>query len=141
MTGTIDHESGGVRWSLRPDLLERHAELFGADGIRLAEWLADGRAALVKHSRRRQVYRVSLPGLDFHLKCHAGAGITSWLQRLIRPCQARIEFDRAAFLAALRVPALEALGVGERRRGGPSYLLTRTVPHAQPLSDFFEGGL
>ena len=39
MTGTIDHDSGGVCWSLRPDLLERHADLFRADGLRLAGWV------------------------------------------------------------------------------------------------------
>src|SRR5205823_3134755 len=35
--------------------------------------------------------------------------------------------------------AVEALAVGEPRHGvGASYLLTRTVPQTQPLSEFFE---
>ncbi len=142
MTGTIDHDCGGVRWSLRPDLFERRAELFGPDGLRLAEWSADGRATIVKQAGHRSLYRVALPGLDFHLKCYPASGVRAWLQHFIRPSRARAEYDRAVTLATLHVPAVEALAVGEPRRGmGASYLLTRTVPHTQALSEFFETGL
>jgi len=139
MTGAIDHDAGGVRWSLRPDLFERRADLFGPDGLRLAEWLAGGQATVVKQASHRSLYRVALPGLDLHVKCYPAAGVVSWLRHLVRPSKARAEYERSLALAALRVPAVEALAVGEPRHGaGTSYLLTRTVPQTQPLSEFFE---
>ncbi len=139
MTGTIDHDAGGVRWSLRPDLFERRDELFGPDGLRLAEWTAGGQATVVKQAHHRAIYRVVLPGLDFHLKRYPAGGLVSWLQHLVRPTRARAEYERALSLAMLQVPAVEALAIGEPRHGGgASFLLTRTVPHTQALSEFFE---
>ncbi len=140
MTGTIDHDVGGVRWSLRPDLYERRDELFDADGLRLNEWLADGRATVLKQANHRALYHVALPELDFHLKRYPAAGVRAWLQHLVRPSRARAEYDRALTLATLHVPAVEGLGIGEARHGA-SWFLTRTVPHTQPLSEFFETAL
>jgi tRNA A-37 threonylcarbamoyl transferase component Bud32 len=135
VTGTITCTVAGVRWSLRPDLFERRDELLGADGPRLVEWLAAGSATVLKQAGHRAVYRVTLPGLDFHLKQYPGAGLKS----LLRTSPARAEYDRAVTLAALHVPAVEALAVGTPRFStGPSYLLTRTVPQSRSLSAFLE---
>jgi tRNA A-37 threonylcarbamoyl transferase component Bud32 len=135
MTGTITCTVAGVRWSLRPDVFERRDELFGAEGLRLAEWLAAGTATVLKQAGHRAVYRVVLPGLDFHLKQYPGGGLKS----LLRTSPARAEYDRAVTLAALQVPAVEAMAVGTPRFGaGASYLLTRTVPQSRSLSAFLE---
>jgi tRNA A-37 threonylcarbamoyl transferase component Bud32 len=95
---------------------------------------------VVKHGPHRTVYRITLPGGDFHLKYYpAGPG---WLRGLVRQGPARREMERTLAVARRGVATLEVLGVGEacagRGRGG-SYLLTRTLPDAWPLDGFLEG--
>ena len=141
--------AGGVRWQLRPADLggptPHEADLlFGPGGLRLPAWLASGRAAVVKQNARRTVYRVALPGLDFHLKEYRAGARGSRLGRLVRRGQARLEFERTVAVAERGVPTLVPLAVGEACRGkGPRscYLATRTLPDAHALSGFLETDL
>ncbi|HZY91074.1 MAG TPA: lipopolysaccharide kinase InaA family protein [Gemmataceae bacterium] len=141
--------AGGVRWQLRPAGLggptAHEADLlFGPGGLRLPEWLDAGQAAVVKQNAQRTVYRVALPGLDFHLKQYRGSDRRDRLRRLVRPSQARLEFDRSLAVAERGVPTLVPLAVGEACKGkGPrsGYLATRTLPEAHPLNGFLETGL
>jgi tRNA A-37 threonylcarbamoyl transferase component Bud32 len=132
--------SGGVRWQLRPGGLrvEDEARLFGPDGLRLAEWLAGGAAHVVKQAPHRTVYRVELPGLDFHLKLYPMTGRRAWLRGLVRPSKARAEYDRTVAVAGRGVPTFEPLAVGEGDNPRASFLLTRTLPGAVPLNDFLD---
>jgi tRNA A-37 threonylcarbamoyl transferase component Bud32 len=136
MSQTITRDAGPVRWQLLPALGPAEGDLFGVDGLRLAEWLGDGRARVVKQGPHQAVYRVVLPGLDFHLKEYRLPDSRARLRRLARGGKARLEFERALAAAQRGVPTAEPLAVGE----GPDvgYLLTRTLPDAVPLHDFLE---
>jgi tRNA A-37 threonylcarbamoyl transferase component Bud32 len=134
------HEGGcsGVRWLVRPG--EGLDCLFGPSGLRLAEWLACGAARAVKQAPYRNVYRVVLPGLDFHLKHFPIRDGRAWLHALGRS-KARREFDRIVAAFERGVPTAEPLAVVETRGpAGPpaSCLVTRTLPGAVPLDLFLE---
>src|SRR5262245_40038728 len=126
--------ANGFRWQVAPELREL---LFGPDGLRLPEWLERGQARIVKHGPHRTVYRVVLPGLDFHLKHCRLMDARSWLRELVRPPKARMEFERAAAVAARGVPTALPLGVGESGGtlgAGESYLITRSLDGAVSLA-------
>jgi tRNA A-37 threonylcarbamoyl transferase component Bud32 len=129
---------GGVRWEAPP---EHHELLFDGNGLRLAEWLRDGRATVVKQGPHRTVHRVELDGLAFHVKHYPVADLRGWLRQLVRPSKARTEHDRALALTARGLPTFVPLAVGERRGGlgpGDSYLLTLSLEGTEPLNTFIE---
>jgi tRNA A-37 threonylcarbamoyl transferase component Bud32 len=132
-------KAGGVRWQVAPEVRE---ELLGPDGLRLAEWLREGRAAVVKHGPHRTVYRVALAGGSVYIKHYRLADVRAWLRQLVRPAKARMEFDRALRVAARRVPTVVPLAVGQRGPGpGESFLVTRSLDDAEPLTAFIEATL
>ncbi len=141
------HEGGcsGVRWLARPGLFgfgpgQGWERLIGPAGLRLEEWLASGAARPVKLAPYRNVYRVVLPGLDFHLKHYPAAGRV-WLRSAWLASKARREYDRLVSAFERDVPTAEPLAVVEAGwPAGPrtSYLLTRTLPDAVPLDLFLE---
>src|SRR5262245_29231975 len=127
---------GGVRWLVPP---QHREQLFDADGLRLPEWLRDGRARIVKQAPHRTIYRVALDGLTFYLKHYPLADLRGWLRHLVRPSKARTEYQRALTIAARQVPTFVPLALGERcTRLGPadSFLLTYNLEGAEPLCDF-----
>src|SRR5207253_10726048 len=117
-------EAGGIRWQVLPQCRDL---LFGTDGLRLEEWLRDGLARPIKHGPHRTVYQVSLPGLSFYLKHYRLVGVRAWLRQLIRPAKARLEFERALAVAERRVPTVVPVALGEARRPGDSFLITRAI--------------
>jgi Ser/Thr protein kinase RdoA (MazF antagonist) len=128
----------GMRWQVVP---EHRQALFGAAGLRLEEWLRNGQARVVKHGPHRAVYRVGLPGLDFHLKHYRLHDTRAWLRDLVRQSKARMEYDRAVAVAARHIPTFVPLAVGERCPGwgpGDSFLLTRTLEDVAALGPFLE---
>src|SRR5438552_1233368 len=130
--------SGDIRWQVLPEW--RHA-LFGPNGFRLDEWLRSGLAHVVKNGPHRTVYRVALPGLSIYLKHHRLPDVRAWLRQLVRPAKARMEFERAQAVAALRVPTVLPVAIGERCSGsGPSesFLITQGLEDTESLSDFIE---
>jgi tRNA A-37 threonylcarbamoyl transferase component Bud32 len=137
MTSPTVPEFHGARWHLPADL---RPLLLGPGGLRLTEWLESGQAQPVKHGPLRTIYRVTLPGLAFHLKHYRPVGLRSRLRESLRPVKARAEHDQAVRLLALGVPTPEPIGWG---RLGPAWsptaslLLTRTLD-ARPLLDFLE---
>jgi serine/threonine protein kinase len=144
--GRISNPSyGGLRWEFSPvwrELTDPRL-LFGAGGLRLDEWLASGQARIIKHAPHRTVYRVTLPGQDFHVKHYRGDG-REWLRSLVRKSKARAEYEITRETARRGVPTLEALAFGETSglfAPADSFLITRTLPDAVPLVDYFEEGL
>lgn len=128
--------AAGLRWRLRPGLRDR---LLGPGGLRLNEWLRDGRARVVKHGPHCTVYRVGLPGLDFYLKHYRLGNVRARLRALLRPAKARLEYRRALAVAARGVPAVRPIGLGERAAGpGESFLATRSLAGVQPLGELLE---
>jgi tRNA A-37 threonylcarbamoyl transferase component Bud32 len=131
--------SAGLQWQVAPELRDR---LFGANGLRLEEWLRGGHARIVKNGPHQTVYHVVLPGLDFYLKHYRLMNVRAWIRQLLRPAKARGEYERAQAVAARRVPTITALGIGQRRLApGPSYLLTQSLEGTEPLSTFVETSL
>jgi tRNA A-37 threonylcarbamoyl transferase component Bud32 len=132
--------AGGFRWSLAPGL---QSTLLNAHGLRLAEWLRDGHARVIKQGPHRVVYRVELPGLSFYLKHNRVTDARSWLRQVVRTSKARQEYDSALAVAARGVPTVCALAVGEQSlwRGGESYLITRSLEPCETLNVFLAGTL
>lgn len=137
----VELTAGSLRWFVLPECREL---LLNGEGLRLAEWLHAGQAHVVKHGPHRTVYRVQLPGLDFHLKHYRLADRRAWLRQLVRPSKARLEFLRALAVAARDVPTAVPLALGEQPLGtgpGESYLVTRSLEATEPLSTFLESTL
>jgi tRNA A-37 threonylcarbamoyl transferase component Bud32 len=133
--------AGGVRWQVKAECREA---LFGADGLRLPAWLEHGQAWIVKHGPHRTVYRVSLPGLNFHLKHYRVADLRARVRQWFRPSKASTEFRRALAVESCQVPTVVPLAFGERRSGptaGESFLITRSLDDAEPLSGFLTATL
>jgi tRNA A-37 threonylcarbamoyl transferase component Bud32 len=134
-----------LQWTFAPAEREpsAFAGLIGGTGLRLDEWLASGQARVVKHAPHRTVYRVILPGLDFHVKHYRGDR-HEWLRSLLRPSKARSEYAITREVARRGVATLEALAFAESPRHGSapeSLLVTRTLPGAAPLVDYLEQSL
>lgn len=128
----------GVAWQVRPDCRE---PLLGPEGLRLADWLEAGQARVLKHGPQRTVYRVELPELTCCVKHNRLPNTRAWLRELVRPAKARIEYEKAHEVASRGVPTFVPLAVGERAGGegpGESFLVTRYLERAEPLSDFIE---
>ena len=126
----------GVRWRASEECRDL---LLAPGGPRVDEWLADGRASVVKHGPHRTVYRVVLPGLDVHLKHFRLPDARSWLRECVRPSKARLEYRRSLAVAARGVPTATPLAVGERGRGpGESFLVTRSLGGVEALGTFLE---
>ena len=139
MTLLTQATSDGQRWCLRPALRERSDELLGPAGLRLEEWLQDGRATVLKKAPHRTIYRVLLPDLDLFVKHYPLQDARSWLRGLFRPAKARGEYDRALAVAARGVPTIEPLALGEAlTRPGASYFVTRTLTEVTPLNVYLE---
>lgn len=139
--GLVELIVGGLRWCVAPECRD---VLLNAGGLRLAEWLDAGQARVVKHGPHRTVYRVCLPGLDFHLKHYRLADRRAWLRQLVRPSKARMEFTRALAVAERDVPTVTPLALGEYQAGtgpGESFLITRSLAGTEPLSTFLEATL
>ncbi len=138
MTDLMRLTLGGARWEVPPQYRE---QLFDAAGLRLQEWLHAGQACVVKQAPHRTIYRVTLPGLAFHLKHYPVADLRAWLRQLVRPSKVRAEYRRALEVAARGVPTFVPLALGEgRTRLGPgdSYLMTHSLEGTEPLSAFLE---
>ncbi len=119
-----------------PELIEHG--LLGPDGPRLAD------AVVVKHQPHCTVYRVVRPGLDVHVKHYHPADARSRARSMLRASKARAEAERTREAAARGVPTLEILAFGEASAGTGargSYLVTRTLDGARPLSAYLEGEL
>src|SRR5438132_7810593 len=72
-----------VVWHLPGEL--RGQLLAPAGGLRLAEWLRDGSAEVVKDAPHRTIYRVRSGSLDFFLKEYRAVGLRGRLRELLRP--------------------------------------------------------
>ena len=129
---------GGFRWRA---LADWRTFLFGPQGLRLKEWLASGRAEIVKHSPRRTVYRVDLPERAFFIKLYRSSAWLDVARRLVRPSTAQREFERAREAARRGVPTVRCVAVGERiHRGlpGENLLVTEAIPESCSLTEYVE---
>lgn len=104
-------------------------------------WIASGMAVPVKSGPHRTVYRVCLPGGAVYLKHCRVSGPRAWARELLRPPKARLEFENAARLRALGIGSAVPLAWGAPASAWPgeSFLITRDLAPAVPLTDYLEG--
>ncbi len=149
MSPLVELRCGSVYWLIEPELLGYDqqgaaAGLFLPDGPALDEWIRTGQATTIKHGPHQSVYRVVLNGLDFYLKHYRVANTRAWLRTLLRPAKARLEFERTRMAAECGLPTLTTWAAGETigtGRDRASWLVTRTLPGAVPLSGYLESTL
>jgi tRNA A-37 threonylcarbamoyl transferase component Bud32 len=134
--GTVARAAGRA-WYLSAEGEAR----FGGAAPDIAAWIDSGLAVPVKSGAHRTVYRVALPGGTVYLKHCRVSGPRAWARELLRPPKARLEFENAARLAALGVPAAVPLawGAPESVWPGESFLVTADLAPAVPLTDYLEG--
>ncbi len=126
----------GLRWHLTAD----GSELLGINGPDLDRWITDGSAVVVKTGPHRAVYRVDLPGAAIYVKRCRIMGLRAWAREVLRPAKARLEFENALVLAERGIPTVQPLAWGERDSPWPgeSVLVTRSLDHAVPFTEFLE---
>ncbi len=131
--------TGSRVWHLSPE----GQSLFDSVGPELDSWLADGSAEVVKHGSHRTVYRVVLPSGVLYVKHCRINGPRAWAREVLRPPKARLECENAAQLLALGIGAAVPLawGVSDRFWPGASFLVTRDLAPAVPLTEFLESHL
>jgi len=134
--------AAGVRWWVTPELRET---LIGPAGLRMDDWLREGRATVVKQGPHRVVWRVQLAdGQIIYVKHNLLPDVRAWLRQLVRPSKSRMEFDRAVAVASRGVPTVEPLALGERRTilgACDSYLVTRALENTETLNSFLASTL
>ncbi|MCS6863817.1 MAG: lipopolysaccharide kinase InaA family protein [Gemmataceae bacterium] len=111
-------------------------QLFGSSGPDLDRWIAEGRAQIVKNGPHRTVYRVSLPNETVYVKHCRINGPRAWARELFRLPKAQLEFDNAEKLRILNIGTVIPLawGKGERLGPGESFLISRDLAPARPLT-------
>ena len=126
---SLVRDTADMRWQVAADWEEA---LLDAEGLRLDEWLAAGRARVVKQNPGRTIYRIDLPAKTLFLKHYQG----DWLERLrqwFRTSTARREWLKTAELSRRNVPTVRPVALGEPRRPTwvrEQFFLTEAIPNA-----------
>jgi hypothetical protein len=131
-------QAGDVGWWVRDDWQQA---LLGPEGLRLDEWRADGRLTVVKTGPHRVVYRVELPRGAVFIKHFLVPGLRAKARQWFRRGKGRNEGRRTRHLAAIGVPTITPIALGEQRRRRfllENYLITPAIPDAVPLNEFVE---
>jgi tRNA A-37 threonylcarbamoyl transferase component Bud32 len=129
-------QAHGWSWHLTP----AGAAVLGSTGPDFAQWIASGRAVVVKSHPARTVYRVGLPAATIFVKHCRISGPRGWAREVIRPPKARLEFENALRLRDCGLPAIEPLAWGAPASfwPGESVLITRELTGAVPFQDYLE---
>jgi tRNA A-37 threonylcarbamoyl transferase component Bud32 len=134
-------QSDDIGWWVRADW---QATLLGVDGLRLDEWRAEGRVAVVKKGPHRVVYRVDLPQGAVYVKHFLVPGVKSKVRQWLRRGKGRNEGRRTRYLDGIGVPTITPIALGEQRKRKflfENYLITPEIPDAVPLDEFVEKSL
>ncbi len=113
--------------------------LLGPDGLRIDEWRADGRLSTVKAGPHRIVYRVDLPEGVLYIKHFLVPNRRAILRQWVRRGKGRNEGKRSQQLAAVGVPTIRPVALGEQRKRKflfENFLVTPEVPGTTPLDEF-----
>lgn len=131
-------QAGDVGWWVRPAWRET---LIGPAGLRLDEWQARGALSVVKEGPHRIVYRVDLPTGSVFVKHFLVPDFRAMFRQWFRRGKGRNEGKRAVRLAAIGVPTITPVALGERRKRKflfENYLVTDAIPETVPLDEFVE---
>jgi len=136
MTALAAGTADGVRWHVAPAWQNL---LIGPQGLRLDEWLADGRVHVVKHASHRTVYRVDLPHRSFFLKHYRVLAFLNAATHVLRGSAARREWRNALEVRRRQVPTVTPIALGEHYRGGlvrDSYFVSEAIPDSCTLERY-----
>lgn len=114
--------------------------LFGPDGLKLDQWLANGQVEVVKHGPHRSVYRVTLGDRQVYVKHYRCCTIWDRARLWIRPSQARREWLKAKEIARRGVSTVQPLALQEGSRGGTageSFLVTQAISDSCALGEYW----
>ncbi len=129
---------GEIGWWVRAGSPWREI-LLGPDGLRLDEWREAGRVSTVKAGPHRVVYRVELPEGAVYIKHFLVPNRRAILRQWVRRGKGRNEGKRSQQLAAIGVPTIWPIALGEQRKRKflfENYLVTPEIPDAIPLDEF-----
>jgi tRNA A-37 threonylcarbamoyl transferase component Bud32 len=129
---------GEIGWWVRAGSAWREIVL-GPDGLRLEEWRAAGCVSTVKSGPHRVVYRVDLPEGALYIKHFLVPNRRAILRQWFRRGKGRNEGKRSEQLAAIGVPTIWPIALGEQRKRKflfENYLVTRAIVDAIPLDEF-----
>ncbi len=129
---------GEVGWWMRAGSPWRDV-LLGPDGLRFDEWRAAGCVATVKSGPHRIVYRVSLPQGNLYIKHFLVPNRRAILRQWFRRGKGRNEGKRSQRLAAIGVPTIWPIALGEQRKRKflfENYLITPEIADSVPLDEF-----
>lgn len=100
------------------------------------QWLDRPEWTLVKASNVRTVLRGRLTeGLDVHVKCFRGSGLSDRARTTLRGTRAERETRHLLMARGHRLPAVEPMALARSTAaGGPSLLVTRSVAAAAPFT-------
>ena len=129
---------GEVGWWVRAGSRWREV-LLGPDGLRLDEWQVEDRLGTVKSGPHRIVYRVDLPEGFIYIKHFLIPNRRAMLRQWVRRGKGRNEGKRSEQLAALGVPTIWPIALGEQRKRKflfENYLVTAEIVNAVPLDEF-----
>jgi tRNA A-37 threonylcarbamoyl transferase component Bud32 len=141
MAALAEGAADGVRWSVATAWDEI---LIGPQGLRLDEWLVQGRVHVVKHASHRTVYRVDLPHRTFFLKHYRVLAFLNATTHLLRGSAARREFRNALEVRRRHVPTVTPIALGEHYRGGlvrDSYFVSEAIPDSCTLEGYADDRL
>jgi tRNA A-37 threonylcarbamoyl transferase component Bud32 len=131
-------QTGDVGWWVRPGW---RSALLGPSGLRLEQWRRQGRLTTVKTGPHRVVYRVDLDEGSVYIKHFLVPGWRAKLRQWFRRGKGRNEGRRAVTLAAIGVPTITPIALGEQRKRKfllENYLITPAIPATVPLDEFVE---
>ncbi len=136
MDSLVFGKTSTARWAAHRSWIQ---VLFGPGGLRLEEWLADGRVAVIKHGPHRSVYRVAIQGREFFVKHFRCCTIWDRVRHWFRHSSARREWFTAEGISELGVDTIRPLAWQEEKGRGPvgnSFLVTEAIPDTCPLDDY-----
>src|SRR4051812_37497265 len=105
-----ERAAGRVHWEVAPDWEQL---LIGPRGLRLEEWLSEGRVHIVKHASHRTVYRVDLAQRTIFLKHYRVLALLNAATHLLRGSAARREWRNALEVRRRQVPTVTPIALGE----------------------------
>ncbi|HWE40834.1 MAG TPA: lipopolysaccharide kinase InaA family protein [Isosphaeraceae bacterium] len=129
---------GATGWWVRPSW---RATLLGPEGLRLEQWRREGRLATIKAGPHRVVYRADLDEGPVFIKHYLVPDFRSKVRQWVRRGKGRNEAKRAVRLAALGIPTITPIALGERRKRKfllENYLVTPAIPETVPLDEFVQ---
>jgi tRNA A-37 threonylcarbamoyl transferase component Bud32 len=131
-------QAADVGWWVRHDWQDT---LLGPDGLRLDQWRNEGRLTVVKTGPQRVVYRVELAEGTIFIKHFLVPGPRSMIRQWLRRGKGRNEGRRTRYLAAIGVPTITPIALGEQRKRlflFENYLITLAITDSVPLNQFVE---